>query len=163
MTACSAPAITLHDRDYNNLLLHVVLARRQGSANAEFLLAQLRRAQVCAFADLPDGVVSIGTRVRYRLGDEAFTRTLLLPDEAALQPDGVSVATPLGTALLGLRVGDRMAFEEENGRRVILVEHVTGEPDDGSTSDPTLDRRLDEALEETFPASDPISIICTGL
>ncbi len=117
---------------------------------------------MCALTDLPDGVVSIGARVRYRLGDQAFTRTLLLPDEATLRPDGISVVTPLGTALLGLRVGDRMAFAGDNGRRVVLVEQVAGEPDDGLNADLALDPRLDEALEETFPASDPVSVVCTG-
>lgn len=161
MTACNAPAIALHDRDYNDLLLDAVLARRQRLANAEFLFAQLRRARVYAFADLPDGVVSMGIPVRYRLGDQAFTRALLLPDEAALRP-GVSVATPLGTALLGLRVGDRMAFEAENGRRVILVEQVASAPDGGLNSNPALERRPNRALEKAFSASDPVSIICTA-
>jgi transcription elongation GreA/GreB family factor len=161
MTACSLPAVVLHDDDYTDLLRHAELARRQGSANAEFLFAKLRRAQVCALADLPHGVVSIGSRVRYRLGERTFTRTLVLPEEGALRSDGVSIATPLGTTLLGLRVGDRVSFASENGRKVLFVEHVAREPDDGLNSGQALDRRLDEALKETFPASDPVSVICT--
>ena len=162
MTASSPPTITLHDRDYNDLLLHAVLASRQGLPNAKFLLAKLRRVQLCAVEHLPAEVVSIGSRVRYQLGNQVFTRTLMLPDEAALQPDGISVATPLGTALLGLRAGDRMPFPAENGRRVITVEQVADESEDGLNSDLALDRRLDEALQETFPASDPVSVVCTA-
>jgi hypothetical protein len=33
-------------------------------------------------------------------------------------------------------------------------------PDESPNSMADLDRRLDMALEETFPASDPVSVIC---
>jgi hypothetical protein len=37
-----------------------------------------------------------------------------------------------------------------------------GSSTDDSNSKRALDRRLDQALEDTFPASDPISIIISG-
>jgi hypothetical protein len=86
----------------------------------------------------------------------------------------------LGTALLGLRVGDRMPFRtgRDGPWHEVVVEDVRfrllpdeagaarGAPDpsgdgDGNSSD-DLDRRLDEALMETFPASDPVSVILCG-
>lgn len=42
-------------------------------------------------------------------------------------------------------------------RRAMPKPGPTTSPDPRTPSDPDLDRDLDEALEETFPASDPIS------
>jgi hypothetical protein len=37
-----------------------------------------------------------------------------------------------------------------------------GSRPDSENSKSALDRRLDQALEQTFPASDPVSVICTA-
>jgi hypothetical protein len=92
----------------------------------------------------------------------------------------LSVLTPLGIALLGLRVGDGMPFRTSRDGPVheVVVEDVRFRlmPDDVQPArdvpDPLrngdgngrddLDRRLDEALMETFPASDPVSVIVCG-
>ncbi|MGE0849690.1 MAG: hypothetical protein AB7O44_08725 [Hyphomicrobiaceae bacterium] len=50
----------------------------------------------------------------------------------------------------------------ENGcLRVVTVERVDKTPDEPTNSREALDRRLDQALEQTFPASDPVSVVCT--
>jgi hypothetical protein len=69
--------------------------------------------------------------------------------------------TPLGTALLGLRVGARMVFQSSEGiESEVTVVRVEGSGHENSKS--ALDRRLDQALDQTFPASDPVSVICTA-
>ena len=37
-----------------------------------------------------------------------------------------------------------------------------GSRPESENSKSALDRRLDQALEQTFPASDPVSVICTA-
>jgi len=37
--------------------------------------------------------------------------------------------------------------------------HISGAHSKGSNAKRELDRRLDQALEDTFPASDPVSIV----
>jgi hypothetical protein len=37
-----------------------------------------------------------------------------------------------------------------------------GSRPESENSKSALDRRLDQALEQTFPASDPVSIVCTA-
>ncbi len=158
------PAITLHSRDNNDLAILATIALRSGRPGAGFLLKELRRAALCAVDALPADVVSIGARVTYRLAEAAppATCTLVLPDEVDRFGDGLSVLTPLGTALLGLRVGDRMPYRSADGHaskvRVVGVESSRVE---GVNSKSALDRRLDQALDQTFPASDPVSVVCT--
>ena len=51
---CNLPPIVIHSRDNNDLVVFATVARRMGNPDAEFLLAELRRAQLCAVEALPD-------------------------------------------------------------------------------------------------------------
>jgi regulator of nucleoside diphosphate kinase len=121
------PPITLAACDYNRLLFTAMIQLEQGRRTTDFLLAELRRADICHPAELPDDVVSTNCRVIYRIADEPKTRTHLLvhPDDLIWPGAEISAATPLGTALLGLRIGDRMSFLDDDGRvREVYVEGI---------------------------------------
>ena len=135
-----------------------------GQPRADFLLRELRRAGLCAVENLPIGVVALGSRVTYRVdGGMPRIGTLVLPSDLDRSTDNLSVLTALGTALLGLRVGARMAFLSPDGlSSEVMVVGVDGFGCDSENSKSALDRRLDQALEQTFPASDPVSVICTA-
>ncbi len=112
MSAPSLPPLTIASTDYDDLLLYAGMAKQKGDRNAEFMLAELRRAKLCDPGELPDDIVSTNCRVIYRL-DEASKPTahLLVHPRHLLWPDAeLSVMTPVGIALLGLRVGDTMPF-----------------------------------------------------
>ena len=161
------PSIAIHADDYNALVLSAELARRANRSHAGFLNAELRRARLCGRGELPRNVVSMGCNVTFRLtnGQRKATRRLVFEHERATCTDGLSIATPLGTALLGLRIGDRMPFRSMSGRRLeVVVERIAHPLSAWSpylNSQVALDRRLDHGLQETFPASDPVSIVCT--
>nr|WP_284213952.1 transcription elongation factor GreAB [Methylobacterium oxalidis] len=67
---------------------------------------------LCSPRALPTEVVSVNCRVLYRLDDEPGIQGhfLVHPLDLTDQADEPSVARPLGTALLGLHLGDRMPF-----------------------------------------------------
>jgi transcription elongation GreA/GreB family factor len=157
------PPITLAANDYNRLLFTVMMQQVQGRRTTDFLLAELRRAEVCHPADLPKDVVSTNCRVIYRVDDEPKTQAHLLvhPDDLIWTGAEVSVATPLGTALLGLRIGDRMSFRETNGTvHEVVVEGIGLRfLDGGSTvmrirSTPVREHRGDHAADQQ-PEPDP--------
>jgi transcription elongation GreA/GreB family factor len=105
------PTPTIGTDDYNSLKYAATIALQQGSPHADFLITELHRARLCRPDDLPADVISTGSRVTYRLhGPESVTCILVGPENAARSPGEVSVMTPLGIALLGLRAGDRMPF-----------------------------------------------------
>jgi regulator of nucleoside diphosphate kinase len=110
------PPIILATNDYNRLLFTAMVRQKHSRRTPDFLLTELRRAEVCHPAALPDDVVSTNCRVIYRIDDEPKSRAQLLvhPDDLIWPGAEVSVATPLGTALLGLRVGDRMPFLDDD-------------------------------------------------
>ena len=131
------PPITLATSDYNRLLFTAMIRQNHDRPTPDFLLKELRRADVCHPAALPEDVVSTNCRVIYRIDDEPKSRAHLLvhPEDLIWPGAEISVTTPLGTALLGLRVGDRMSFVEADGR--IHEVYVDGIGlrflDDGST------------------------------
>ena len=163
-TNADLPPVVIHSRDKNALVLLATIASRLARPGADFLMSELRRATLCAVENLPMDVVSLGARVTYRVDHlPPTTSTLVLPGQVHGRWSGLSVLTPLGTALLGLRVGTRMVFQIAEGiESEVMVLRVEGSGCESENSKSVLDRRLDQALDQTFPASDPVSVICTA-
>jgi len=181
-TTIELPPITLATHDYNRLMSAAATNRRARTPRREFLMSELRRASLCHPDALPEDVVSTNAKVTYRLNGTGrpMAHVLVYPEDLLWPGAELSVLTPLGIALLGLRVGDRMPFRTSRDGPVheVVVEDVRfrllpdeAEPtrtipdpsghEDGNSRD-DLDRRLDDALMETFPASDPVSVIVCG-
>jgi transcription elongation factor GreA len=72
-----------------------------------------------------DGVVRLGSLVRVAYGDEA-DEEFVLADVGELDAGGhhVSMESPLGRALLGRRVGDRVRFRAPGGIMGVTVRDV---------------------------------------
>ena len=126
------PPIIIGTHDYDRLTNAAQIARQQGKLyDAAFLIAQLQRAAIADPDDIPEGVVSTKSRVTYRLNDdpETVTRVLVHAGDMTWPSAELCVMTPLGTALLGLRVGDRMPFYTSGGQQhEVLVEDVGSSP-----------------------------------
>jgi regulator of nucleoside diphosphate kinase len=125
-TQQALPRIIVAANDYNRLLFTATVRQKHHRPASDFLLNELRRAQVCHPAELPEDVVSTNCRVIYRIDDEARTRAHLLvhPEDLIWPAAEISVTTPVGTALLGLRVGDRMSFVEDGYVHDVFVEGI---------------------------------------
>lgn len=117
------PPITVSTRDFDRLVAFGLDAYVRGDQQAEFLLAEMRRATLCPPGDLPEEVVSIDCRVVYRLDEEPRVRGGLVVHPLDLKggDEELSASSPLGAALLGLRVGDRMPFHDGRSGRVHVV------------------------------------------
>ncbi len=121
------PPLIIGTDDYNELIFAATISRQHGNPHAEFLISELRRATICRPDDLPASVVSTNSRVTFRLDGRcsSVTRVLVRPADLMWPNAELSAMTPLGTALLGLRVGDRMPFRTEDGQQSqILVQEV---------------------------------------
>ncbi|QRM35912.1 GreA/GreB family elongation factor [Microvirga sp. VF16] len=180
-TTMDLPQVTIATHDYNRLMSVAAMEHNQRKPHRQFLMSELRRASLCHPDALPDDVVSTNAKVTYRIdGGRPKANVLVHPQDLLWPGAELSVLTPLGIALLGLRVGDRMPFQTNRNGPVheVVVEDVQFRllPDEAGSawnaSNPSehgpdnswddLDRRLDEALMETFPASDPVSVIVCG-
>jgi regulator of nucleoside diphosphate kinase len=113
----------------------------------------LARATVVPAAKVPGDVVTMNSRVTYADETAAVRATvkLVYPEQGAARGH-LPVTSPLGTALLGLREGQEIECHLPlGGRRRLRVETVHFQPE---RSWMRLDGKLDEALNQTFPASD---------
>jgi len=87
-------------------------------ANArDALLGELERAELVEPWDMPPDVVTMNSRVRFRFAgsDEDVTMTLSYPKDMHDSGEQLSVLTPVGTALLGLRVGASITWQRPDG------------------------------------------------
>lgn len=90
------------------------------SPAAQSLLGELDRAEILSPQDVPPSVVTMRSTVRFQIDEppETFCLTLSYPREMPDVPDGISILTPIGTALLGLSVGDSMDWPRPDGQLV---------------------------------------------
>lgn len=108
----------------------LVLAMAGQSEAADDLLQRLERLRIVPDRKLPVDVVGLNTTVTYR-PDSGGERevTLVYPAQADISAGKISVLTPVGTALLGLRVGESMSWEARDGNERTLTVLTVRQPE----------------------------------
>ncbi|KAB2900071.1 MAG: nucleoside diphosphate kinase regulator [Kofleriaceae bacterium] len=98
---------------------------------AESLDAELRRAVIVDQRAIPGDVVTMNSEVEYEDVGSGTRRTVrvVFPREADASAGRVSVLAPIGTALLGLRTGQTIAWRTPGGVREIRVVEVRYQPE----------------------------------
>lgn len=116
------PPITVTSRDLARLeqLLDAPALRQLPAALA--LGEELGRANVVAPDQVPDGVVTMNSTLTCvdELSDQQHQLTLVYPQDADPDAGKVSVLAPVGSALLGLSVGDRIDWLAAGARKLRL-------------------------------------------
>ncbi|HHY86488.1 MAG TPA: nucleoside diphosphate kinase regulator [Verrucomicrobia bacterium] len=110
--------IIISDTDARRLRDLLEKAPRNGADELLNRLAgELDRAHIVPQAELPEDVVALGSTVELEdLEDgEVMTYTLTLPGEADASAGRISVLAPLGTGMLGYRVGDEFEWPVPTG------------------------------------------------
>ncbi|MFD0725157.1 nucleoside diphosphate kinase regulator [Lysobacter brunescens] len=122
----SLPPITVSSLDIARLeaMLESPALRQLPAAHA--LGEELARANVVAPADMPADVVSMDSVVACLDENSGESRllTLVYPQDADADQGKISVLAPVGSALLGLSVGQHIDWPAPGGRTLRLT--VTG-------------------------------------
>ena len=92
---------------------------------------ELARATVVPAGEIPRNVITMHSKVRLRDLDsrEEMTYTLVFPDEADPAEDKISVLAPVGTALIGCKVGDTVTWKVPAGVRRLSVKAIVFQPE----------------------------------
>lgn len=95
------------------------------------LEAELARARVVPAGKVPPDVVTMNSVVRLRDldTDETEEYELVYPEDADLEHNRISVLAPVGTAILGYRLGDVIEWPVPAGMRRLRVEEVLYQPE----------------------------------
>ena len=115
-----APPIIVSSRDFNRLeqLLDSPALRRHPAAMA--LNEELTRAEVVPPEQVPEGVVTMHSTVECEdeVSGDRHVLTLVYPNEANVGTGHVSVLAPVGSALLGLSLGQSIDWAAPDGRKL---------------------------------------------
>lgn len=123
------PTLTVTTHDARRLEALLQGATVRGAPMACLLEQELSRATIVAPQDVPPSVVTMHSRVicKDESSGEQHDVELVYPHEADAGQGRISVLAPLGTALLGLAVGDAIDWPVPGGRttrvRVVAVPH----------------------------------------
>ena len=116
------PPLIVSSRDLARLeaLLDSPVLSRHPAAIA--LMDELNRAEVRAPEDIPSDVVTMHSRVECEdiASGEEHVLTLVYPNEADVERHRVSVLAPVGSALLGLSIGQSIDWSAPDGRKLRL-------------------------------------------
>ncbi|OOG23627.1 nucleoside diphosphate kinase regulator [Thioalkalivibrio denitrificans] len=111
------PPITVSSLDLERLEQLLDGLPRDAQAAHQALREELNRANVVESDKIPPSVVTMNSTVRFRVEPEGneFERTLVYPSGMDGSPERISVLAPIGSALLGLSVGDSIAWPSPRG------------------------------------------------
>jgi len=119
------PQIIISTDDHERLMRLSSAAARTMPDVASVLAEELDRAQVLPRDRWADAVVCMGSEVEFRddMTGRIQTVTLVFPDEADIGQGRISILTPIGTALIGLAVGQSITWETRSGdeRRLTVL------------------------------------------
>lgn len=119
--------IVLTSRDFERLERLLDSLPASGFPDGLALKSELERAEIVEPDQIPADVVTMNSTVRFVLAEsgEEFRLSLVYPKDVLGEPDRISVLAPIGSALLGLSVGDEIQWSMPGGRvstvRVIAV------------------------------------------
>jgi len=117
-----SPAIVLGKADHSKLNELAIAGLDRMPELADRLLGELDRARVVDDKKVPEGVARMGSRITYRTNDDKeISVTLVYPAAANIDEGKISVMTPIGTALIGLRKGQSITWRDRAEKRHMLT------------------------------------------
>jgi len=115
------PSIVMSRLDYDRIEALLESANDRG-IDTSALEAEMERADVVEPAQMPGDVISMNSTARFRDENSGEERelTLVYPRDATGEPGRVSILAPVGSALLGLRVGQSIDWPMPGKRTITL-------------------------------------------
>ncbi|RIK74747.1 MAG: nucleoside diphosphate kinase regulator [Planctomycetota bacterium] len=141
------PTIIITEADYERLSALLASQFATVISPVEYLddlRAELKKARIVRPAEVPRNVVTMNSTVTLRDLEtgEKETYTLVYPDQADIANNRLSVLAPVGTAILGQRVGDELTWRVPAGWRRLKVQRVVAQPEREGLPDAEPDTSL---------------------
>jgi regulator of nucleoside diphosphate kinase len=129
--------IFITEPDYDKLR-RLIAGRRASGADTDYLNEleqELERAEVLDDTqEVPPDVVTMNSEVRLMDIDSGEVKVykLVFPSQSARVANGLSILAPIGTAILGYRVGSVIEWQVPKGVRRLKVLDVLFQPEAAS-------------------------------
>lgn len=127
------PPIVISHAEAEALSALALAVEHKSPEVSEMLLDEIERAECCEAGELPGDAVTMGSEVTFV--DEASGAThairLVYPGEADSEAGRISILTPVGAGLIGLRAGQAISWPNRAGQhrslRIIAVVQPGGQ------------------------------------
>jgi regulator of nucleoside diphosphate kinase len=119
-------SLSLSKSDFKLLKEHLEKSN-MSAYNKEKLRVELKEATIYSEEELPEDVVCLKSEARIantKTGKE-FTFKLVMPEEANIKVQKVSVFAPIGIALFGYRTNDIITWEMPDGLQEFKILSVS--------------------------------------
>ncbi|MDD5652900.1 MAG: nucleoside diphosphate kinase regulator [Candidatus Omnitrophica bacterium] len=100
-------------------------------ARVEDLEAELNKAVIVDSDKVPPDIVTMNSKVYLRdmdTGKDEFYQ-LVYPDDADIEQSKISILAPIGTAILGYKVGDIIEWKVPAGMRKLKIKKILYQPE----------------------------------
>ena len=121
--------LVLSKNDYEIIMANIKNHQGRNSfnrQNADELKDELKKAKLVLKDEVPGDVVRLNTHVTIR--DEKENKlieiTVVTPEKADIKLRKISVLSPIGTALIGYRKGDRVMWKVPAGKKTFTILEV---------------------------------------
>jgi regulator of nucleoside diphosphate kinase len=117
--------------ELDNVITFTGKVSERARAELHALEGELRRAEIVTPEAIPSDVITMNSRAELvdLETNEVMQFTLVLPRDAKIDEGKISVLAPLGTAMLGYRVGDEFKWHVPYGVRRLKVTNVYFQPE----------------------------------
>lgn len=126
------PTITLSSRDFERI--ETLLDSLPGASVArDRLFEELERADIISPDDVPPTLVTMNSKVTFTVlpNGKTMTYTLVYPADMDGSPDKISILAPVGSALIGLSVGQEIEWFMEGGKTTrVRIDQVDYQPEE---------------------------------
>jgi regulator of nucleoside diphosphate kinase len=104
---------------------------RSRDAYIKELEKEVTRATVVTAQEIPANVVTMNSKITFEFLDshETMICQLVFPEDADFDKGRISILAPIGTALLGYRVGDRIAWKVPSGTTEVKIKKILYQPE----------------------------------
>lgn len=127
-------SIYITEPDHQRLSGLIETTRERNGVDREYLNnleAELDRAEIVDPKDIPADVITMRSKVRLRdlVSGEDNIYSLVFPTEADFSEGKISILAPIGTAILGYKLGDTIEWPVPSGLRRLKVDEILYQPE----------------------------------
>lgn len=128
------PSIFLTTKDVEklrDLIREAYHTEYRGSNYLKLLAGEIEKASVVQPDQIPSNVITLNSKVRLvdQQTNEEMIYSLVFPEDADPSQGKISILAPIGTAMLGYKVGDTFEWDTPGGKRIICVEKILYQPE----------------------------------
>jgi len=130
----SKKLIYITNNDMKRLRELIMVAKEFGNKDKKYLRDledELDKGEVVNSRDIPNNIITMNSKVRLRdiNTQKEMICWLVFPDDSDADQGKISILAPIGTALLGYKIGDIIEWKVPAGLTKLKVEEILYQPE----------------------------------